>query len=74
MFLFSATFVPADEYPAALQWVLPLTPLYHGVELLRALTLGDVTPLALVNVAYLAAMTAIFLVLADRKLAKLLLK
>jgi lipooligosaccharide transport system permease protein len=74
MFLFSATFVPADEYPAALQWVLPLTPLYHGVELLRSLTLGDVTPLALVNVAYLGAMTAIFLVLADRKLTKLLLK
>ena len=43
MFLFSATFVPAEDYPAALQWVLPLTPLYHGVELLRALTLGDVT-------------------------------
>ena len=42
MFLFSATFVPAEDYPAALQWVLPLTPLYHGVELLRALTLGDV--------------------------------
>jgi lipooligosaccharide transport system permease protein len=74
MFLFSATFVPAEDYPAVLKWVLPLTPLYHGVELLRALTLGDVTPAALVNVVYLAAMTAIFLVLADRRLAKLLLK
>jgi len=74
MFLFSATFVPADEYPTAVQWVLPLTPLYHGVELLRALTLGDVTPVALLNVAYLIAMTVIFLVLADRKLTKILLK
>jgi lipooligosaccharide transport system permease protein len=74
MFLFSATFVPASEYPHRVAWLLPLTPLYHGVELLRALTLGDVTPLALVNVAYLVAMTALFFVLADRKLTKLLLK
>ena len=39
LFLFSATFVPLAEYPGAAQWILPLTPLYHGVELLRALTL-----------------------------------
>jgi lipooligosaccharide transport system permease protein len=74
MFLFSATFVPADEYPAVVTWLLPLTPLYHGVELLRSLTLGDVGWLALVNVAYLVAMTLVFLVLADRRLARLLLK
>jgi len=74
MFLFSTTFVPADEYPEVVTWLLPLTPLYHGVELLRSLTLGDVGWLAFVNVGYLVAMTAVFLVLADRRLAKLLLK
>jgi lipooligosaccharide transport system permease protein len=74
MFLFSATFVPADEYPEAAQWILPLTPLYHGVELLRAFVLGDVGPTVLLNAAYLVAMTLVFLVLADRRLAKLLLK
>jgi len=74
MFLFSATFVPADTYPDAVRWILPLTPLYHGVELLRAFTLGDVTWLVLVDIAYLVALTAVFLVLADRRLAKLLLK
>ena len=36
LFLFSATFVPLSDYPAAAQWIVPLTPLYHGVELLRA--------------------------------------
>ena len=46
----------------------------HGVELLRAFTLGDVGPLVLVNVAYLVAMMFVFLVLADRRLGKLLLK
>ncbi len=50
---------PADEYPDVAAWILPLTPLYHGVELLRAFTLGDVTWLVLVNVAYLVAMTAV---------------
>ena len=42
LFLFSATFVPLSDYPAAAQWIVPLTPLYHGVELLRGLTLGTV--------------------------------
>ena len=74
MFLFSATFVPADTYPDAARWILPLTPLYHGVELLRAFTLGDVSWLVIANVAYLLAMTVVFLVLADRRLARLLLK
>jgi lipooligosaccharide transport system permease protein len=74
MFLFSATFVPADTYPDVVRWILPLTPLYHGVELLRAFTLGNVSWLVLVNIAYLLAMTGVFLVLADRRLAKLLLK
>jgi lipooligosaccharide transport system permease protein len=74
MFLFSATFVPANEYPPAAQWVLPLTPLYHGVHMLRAFTLGDVDWTVLLNVAFLVAMTGVFLVLADRRLAKLLLK
>jgi lipooligosaccharide transport system permease protein len=74
MFLFSATFVPIDDYPPAAQWIVPLTPLYHGVHMLRAFTLGDVEWTVLLNIAYLVAMTGVFLVLADRRLAKLLLK
>lgn len=74
LFLFSATFVPLAEYPPAAQWIVPLTPLYHGVELLRALTLGTVGPITFVHVAYLAVMTLIGLAVADRRLEKLLLK
>ena len=44
LFLFSATFYPLSTYPDALQFVVQLTPLYHGVDLLRSLTLGDVGP------------------------------
>ena len=30
MFLFSATFFPLSTYPGAVQWLVQLTPLYHG--------------------------------------------
>ena len=69
MFLFSATFVPADEYPDVVRWLLPLTPLYHGVQLLRAFTLGDVAWLVLLDIAYLVALDGVFFVLADRRSA-----
>jgi lipooligosaccharide transport system permease protein len=51
-----------------------LTPLYHGVELLRALTLGTVEADVLLHVAYLVAMIVAGLAVADRRLARLLLK
>ena len=35
MFLFSATFFPLATYPESVQWVVQLTPLYHGVALER---------------------------------------
>ena len=74
LFLFSATFVPLESYPEAVRWVLPLTPLYHGVELLRGFTLGTVGPELLVHAAYLLAMAAVGLAIADRRLERLLLK
>ena len=56
LFLFSATFYPLSVYPAWLQAVVTLTPLYQGVALERALTLGAINPALLVHVAYLTAM------------------
>ncbi|HDH02871.1 MAG TPA: ABC transporter, partial [Actinobacteria bacterium] len=40
LFLFSATFFPLDVYPPAIQTLTQISPLYHSVELIRALTLG----------------------------------
>ena len=74
LFLFSATFVPLADYPAAAQWIVPLTPLYHGVELLRALDAGHGGLGHARNVAYLAAMIVVGLAIADGRLEKLLLK
>jgi lipooligosaccharide transport system permease protein len=74
MFLFSATFFPLSTYPDWLEIVVQATPLYHGVELLRALTLGTVDAGILWHVAYLAGMVVVGLTLADRRLERRLLK
>ena len=54
MFLFAGTFFPISQLPGWLQVVARVTPLWHGVELCRSLTLGIPEPLEVtVNVAYL---------------------
>jgi lipooligosaccharide transport system permease protein len=58
LFLFSGTFFPVSSLPPFFQPIAWLSPLYHGVELTRALALGTVTqaPLvALLNVVVLVA-------------------
>jgi lipooligosaccharide transport system permease protein len=74
LFLFSATFYPLTAYPEPIRTIVTLTPLYHGVDLLRGLTTGVVGPWMLVHVAYLLVMGAIGLVIVSRRLDKLLLK
>ena len=74
MFLFSATFFPLETYPEALQWVVRLTPLYQGVDLIRSLTVGAISPVLLVHVAYLTIMGFVGLWVVSRRLDKLLLK
>jgi len=74
LFLFSATFVPLFEYPEAVQWVLPATPLYHGVDLIRSLTLGDVGWDALLHVAYMLGVLALGVWFTARRLQRKLLK
>jgi lipooligosaccharide transport system permease protein len=74
LFLFSGTFFPIDLYPEPLRIAVQLTPLYHAVALLRAMTLGVVDPGVLVDVVYLAAMGLIGLLIVSRRLDKLLLR
>jgi lipooligosaccharide transport system permease protein len=74
MFLFSATFFPLSTYPDWLEVVIQATPLYHGVDLLRALTTGTVGPGQLVNVAYLTVLGLVGTKIAGRRVEKLLLK
>jgi lipooligosaccharide transport system permease protein len=59
LMLFSGTFFPLAQLPAWLRLLAYATPLWHGVDLCRMLSLGRVDlPLALINVAYLAVLAA----------------
>lgn len=71
LFLFSGTFFPVTRLPEGLRQLAYATPLWHGVDLVRNLTLGTVTwGMALVHVAYLSALAAVGLVLAERSYTK----
>jgi lipooligosaccharide transport system permease protein len=72
MFLFSGSFFPLSRYPAALRTIVQLTPLYHGVELERAAASGRFGLGSLLDAAYLLALGAAGLVVASRRLERLL--
>jgi lipooligosaccharide transport system permease protein len=59
LMLFSGTFFPLSQLPGWLRLIAYATPLWHGVALCRALTLGTVTAgSAAIHIAYLLAVTA----------------
>lgn len=72
LFLFSATFYPLTVYPPALRALAQISPLYHSVTLIRAFTLGLVSPGLLWHAAFLAAMGVVGLSVASRRLKLLL--
>jgi len=74
LFLFSATFYPIETYPEALRVLVQLTPLYQGVDLIRSLTVGAISPILLFHVAYLLVMGFAGLYVVSRRLDKLLLQ
>lgn len=73
LFLFSGTFFPISSLPAAIQPIAWLSPLYHGVELTRGLTLGTILDdplLAVVHVAVLVALLWLGAVLFARNVTR----
>ena len=67
MFLFSGTFFPVSRLPLPLEWLAYTTPLWHGVDLCRELTLGNVHLLrALGHVGYLLLFVIAGLVWGER--------
>jgi len=72
LFLFSATFFPLSRYPAGLEAIIRVTPLYQGVVLERSLVLGDVHWSLFVNAAYLFVMGTVGVRIAGRRLGRLL--
>jgi lipooligosaccharide transport system permease protein len=71
LFLFSGAFFPIANLPTPLEWLARLTPLWHGVDLTRMLTLDRLTAGAvLVHVAYLVALALVGWALAVWRLDK----
>ena len=72
LFLFSATFYPLGQY-GSWAWAVQLSPLYHGVELVRAANLGRWDATIPVHIAVLLGLTALGAIIASRRLERLLL-
>lgn len=72
LFLFSATFYPASTYGSA-RWLLQLSPLYHGVALVRMANDGVWAWSALGHIAVLSALAVGGLTIVSRRLERLLL-
>jgi lipooligosaccharide transport system permease protein len=74
MFLFSGSFFPVSAYPATFRTLVQLSPLYHGVDLIRALTTGTLGASMLVDAIYLAGLGLLALLVTTRRLNRVLLK
>jgi lipooligosaccharide transport system permease protein len=72
MFLFSATFFPLGSY-GSWAWLAQLSPLYHGVFLVRACNSGVFTWSCVFHVAVLLGIAAVAMSIAFRRLGTLLL-
>ena len=72
LFLFSTTFYPVSQY-GDWAWVVQLSPLYHGVELVRAANLGTWDTSIIGHVAVLVALTVVGTAIAARRIERLLL-
>ena len=74
MFLFSATFYPITVYPQAIKYVVEALPLWHGIELVRGLTTGALSPAMLGHVLYFAVMIGVGIVFTTTRLKALFLR
>jgi lipooligosaccharide transport system permease protein len=72
LFLFSGTFVPAEAYPSLLRWVVEVTPLYRAVHLIRGVSVGTAGWAWVLDVLYLLAVLAVGLLVASRRMGRLL--
>jgi lipooligosaccharide transport system permease protein len=72
LFLFSATFFPVSQY-GEWGWVVQLSPLYHGVVLVRAASLGEWSPVLIYHAGVLVVVAVIGMIVASRRVERLLL-
>ena len=71
MFLFSGTFYPLSQLPEWARWLARISPLWHGTQLARGVSLGHLpTAAALGHLAFLGVLTGAGLVLARWRFAE----
>lgn len=67
LFLFSGVFFPISQLPVGLRVIAYMTPLWHGVDLCRQLTFGQVDAVSCaLHLLYLTALAGIGSILASR--------
>jgi lipooligosaccharide transport system permease protein len=70
-YLFSGTFFPIEQLPTGLEALAKVTPLWHGVDLCRDLSLGQAGLVeSTVHVAYLSVFTLVMLAWGRRTFAR----
>lgn len=74
MFLFSGSFFPLTVYPEIVQWFIKILPLWHGISLIRGLTLGQIDSSILGHVLYFIVMIALGLWFTTKRLNALFLR
>ncbi len=73
LFLFSGTFYPLEVYPDVFQVLTRFSPLYHGVELIRALTLGVFDASLFAHVGVLVGLGLLGVWITSKRLNRLLM-
>jgi lipooligosaccharide transport system permease protein len=74
MFMFSATLFPIEVFPQVVQWFIMALPLWHGVELMRQLSVGHWDASTAVHLGYFVVMSVLGVAFATRRLRKLFLR
>jgi lipooligosaccharide transport system permease protein len=73
LFLFSATFYPLSSY-GDWGWVVQLSPLYHGVAMVRALNLGEPSWTFMAHAGVLAGLALAGIAVTSHRIERLLLR
>ncbi len=74
MFMFSATLFPITVFPVPVQWFVMALPLWHGVELMRQLSVGHFEASTGVHLGYFLVMSLLGIAFTTRRLRSLFLR
>ena len=74
MFLFSGSFYPLDVFPEWLQTAIRLFPLAHAIDLVRGLTLGNISWALLGHAMYFVVMIVVGLFFTTKRLNALFMR